>query len=138
MSDRPARPERPRSSRRRYRGFVEDYKRGRLDDSEENGQPPNGEPTEAKGGESKKAEPDSKRKSRRRQYMREYLRWLWPHRYAVGALFVIALAGAGLEMIEPLFMRFMVDGVLLNTKLDSTSRFQRLHLTGAVFLAVIV
>ena len=140
MSDRPARPERSRSSRRRYRGFVEDYKRGKLDDSEENGQQqsPNGEPTDAKDGEPKTAEADSKRKSRRRQYMREYLRWLWPHRYAVGALFIIALAGAGLQMIEPLFMRFMVDGVLLNAKLDSPSRLQRLHLTGAAFLAVIV
>ena len=32
----------------------------------------------------------------------------------------------------------MVDGVLLNTKLDSVSRLGRLHLTGLVFLGVIV
>ena len=80
----------------------------------------------------------SKRRGKRREYLREYLRWLRPHRYAVGALLVIALIGAGLEMVEPLFMRFMVDGVLLNTKLDSASRLGRLHLTGVVFLGVIV
>jgi len=110
-----------------------------LDDSEESGQEQkqNGEATEAKG-ELKRAASGSKQKGKRREYMREYLRWLWPHRYAIGALFVIALAGAGLQMIEPLFMRFMVDGVLLNAKLDSASRLHRLHLTGAVFLAVIV
>src|ERR1051325_6437421 len=50
MSDGPARPKRLRSSRRRYHGFVQDYKRGKLDDSEENSQEPkqNGEATEAK------------------------------------------------------------------------------------------
>jgi ATP-binding cassette subfamily B protein/subfamily B ATP-binding cassette protein MsbA len=61
------------------------------------------------------------------------MRWLKPHRYAVAALLLIALVGAGLEMVEPLFMRFMVDGILLNTGLDASSRMD-LHLTGLVFL----
>src|SRR5206468_12770785 len=54
------------------------------------------------------------------------------------ALLVIALLGAGLQMVEPLFMRFMIDGVLLNTKLEPASRLGRLHLTGLVFLGVII
>jgi len=70
--------------------------------------------------------------------VREYLRWLWPHRYAVGAVFMLALLGAGLQMIEPLFMRFIIDRVLLNTALDAASRLGRLHLAGATFLGVIV
>ena len=41
-------------------------------------------------------------------------------------------------MIEPLFMRFIVDRVLLNAKLDTAARLARLHLGGATFLAVIV
>ena len=49
------------------------------------------------------------------QYLREYLRWLRPHRYAVAVVFVLALMVAGLQMIEPLFMRFIIDRVLLNT-----------------------
>ncbi|MEY2396073.1 MAG: ATP-binding cassette, subfamily bacterial, partial [Acidobacteriaceae bacterium] len=69
---------------------------------------------------------------------REYVGWLRPHRYAVAALLVLALLGAGLQMVEPLFMRFMVDGVLLNKKLDAAARLGRLHLTGALFLGVIV
>src|SRR5262249_55028899 len=81
---------------------------------------------------------DGQRRAKRREYLREYLRWLWPHRYAVVLVFVLALGVAGLEIIEPLFMRFMVDQVLLNTELDSVSRFTRLHLAGAVFLAVII
>ena len=34
-------------------------------------------------------------------------------------VFVLALLAAGLEMIEPLFMRFIIDRVLLNTELDA-------------------
>src|SRR5688500_2646830 len=89
-----------RSSRRRYRGFVERYKRGQLDEStegSEDGQKrDNGDGTE---------DPSASRsrRARRRQYFRAYLRWLLPHRYAVGALFFLALLAGILEMVEPLF-----------------------------------
>src|SRR5688572_13051722 len=69
------------------------------------------------------------RRTKRRQHLREYFRWLKPHRRTVGGLFLIALVAAGLEMIEPLFMRYIVDSVLLNTELDAASRLNRLHLT---------
>ena len=59
------------------------------------------------------------KRGKRREYLREYLAWLWPHRYAVVVLAVFALITAGLEMVEPLFMRFIVDRVLLNTALDT-------------------
>ncbi len=41
-------------------------------------------------------------------------------------------------MIEPLFMRFIIDRVLLSTTLDTAARLSRLHTAGAVFLAVIL
>jgi ATP-binding cassette subfamily B protein/subfamily B ATP-binding cassette protein MsbA len=140
MSDKPEMPqEHPRSSRDRYRRFVQDYKHQRLDDSDENGenQKPRDDLACANQGA---ALPDDRRerRTRRRQYLREYLRWLWPHRYAVGALFVLALLAAGLEMIEPLFMRYIIDRVLLNTALDSASRLNRLHVAGVLFVGVIV
>ena len=109
-----------RSSRQRYRGFVQDYKHRRLDDA---------------------AEPrDSRRPARgeRRAYVREYLRWLRPYRYAALALLVLALLATGLQMIEPLFMRFIIDRVLLNAGLDTASRLGRLQLAGAAFLAVVI
>jgi len=83
----------PRSSRQRYRGFVEDYKHRRLDDSvassdnRNNGKAPDAAATDRRG--------------KRRQYVREYLRWLRPYRYAVAGLFLLALVTAGLQMIEP-------------------------------------
>jgi ATP-binding cassette subfamily B protein/subfamily B ATP-binding cassette protein MsbA len=128
-----------RSSRRRYHAFVEDYKQRRLDDLDEGNEKPkrNGDATPP-GEQPASAKSQRERKGKRREYLREYLRWLWPHRYAVAALLAISLAGAGLQMIEPLFMRFMIDGVLLNKTLDSVARLARLHLTGAVFLGVII
>ena len=61
------------SSRERYRTFVDDYRHRRLGD-----------------GESKTASEQPAASSatlvggKRREYLREYLRWLWPHRFAVG------------------------------------------------------
>jgi len=116
---------RSRSSRQRYRSFVKDYRQRRLDDAPESRE--NGE----------RAARD-KKSAKRRQYLREYLSWLWPYRYAAAALFVLALISAGLEMIEPLFMRFIVDNVLLNKALDAAARFTRLNIAGALFLSLIL
>src|SRR4051794_13569637 len=106
MSDQTPLPERPHSSRRRYHAFVRDYKRGKLDDAEGTETSERAEGAVAQG--EAKPSPDAKPKSRgkRREYLREYLRWLRPHRYVLGGLLLVAVVGAGLEMVEPLFMRF--------------------------------
>src|SRR5258705_3828372 len=92
-----------RSSRRRYQGFVEDYKRRRLDDSEEGGEDQKQLDGSEKGAGGQSPESKSERRGKRREYLREYMRWLWPHRYAVVALFGLALVAAGLETVEPRF-----------------------------------
>ena len=53
-------------------------------------------------------------------------------------MFVLALIAAGLQMIEPLFMRYIIDRVLLNQALDTAARLTRLNVAGGLFLAVIV
>ncbi len=128
----------PRSSRQRYRVFVDDYKHRRLDDPDNPTVKREPDGDEGKQGETPAPVSPAARKAKRREYLREYLRWLWPHRYAVAAVFVLALIRAGFEMIEPLFMRFIVDRVLLNAALDQASRLARLNLGGAVFLSVVV
>src|SRR5262245_17806729 len=138
MRDQPARTERPRSSRQRYRAFVEDYKHGRLDDSEAGEEHKRLDGSANQGENATEKESGRARRGKRREYMREYGRWLWPHRHAVAALLVFALLSAGLEMVEPLFMRFMVDRVLLDAKLDGASRLHLLHVTGGLFLGVII
>jgi ATP-binding cassette, subfamily B, bacterial len=125
----------PRSSRERYRKFVADYKAGRLDDEAEAGDA-------AKTVEPTKPVAPSERagllRGKRREYLRDYLRWLRPHRFRIGVVFLFALIAAGLTMIEPLFMRFIIDRVLLNTTLDAATRLLWLHVAGGVFLAVII
>src|SRR4051812_2260370 len=113
----------PRSSRQRYLKFVEDYKQQRLDRDNDK---------EDKEGPLAEDAADNKplkglaalglRRGKRREYLREYFAWLWPHRYAVGVLATLALMTAGLEMAEPLFMRFIVDRVLLSADLPSPTR----------------
>ncbi len=111
-----------RSSRKRYEEFVEDYKHRRLDEKvDEDG-----------------AAPLAPRPPRRREFLREYVHWLRPHRYALGAVFLLALIVAGLQMIEPLFIRFIIDRVILNNKLNLPARLTRLNVTGIVFLTVII
>jgi ATP-binding cassette, subfamily B, bacterial len=139
MSDKPERLKRPRSSRQLYRGFIQDYNQRRLDNPPDAGKGDKQLDDSAKaGGEASAPVAESQRRGKRGEYLRAYLRWLWPHRFAVGAVFVFAMLVAGLEMIEPLFMRFIIDRVLLNSELDSVSRLASLNLVGAVFLTAIV
>jgi ATP-binding cassette subfamily B protein/subfamily B ATP-binding cassette protein MsbA len=127
-----------RTSRQRYAVFVEDYKHGRLDETieaQQNGAKP--QPSEPVETPKKKGLLKSFRGGQRKQYTRDYLRWIKPHRRAVSIVFVLAMISAGLEMVEPLFLRFIVDHVLLAKGLDTAGKLSRLHLAGMAFLSVI-
>jgi ATP-binding cassette subfamily B protein/subfamily B ATP-binding cassette protein MsbA len=126
-----------RSSRQRYRRFVADYKLRRLDDIADAADGRKSAEETPESDTTKGAAPGGK-KARRRAYLREYVRWLWPHRGSVVALFLFALATASLEMVEPQFMQFIVDRVLLNGELDGPTRLRWLHLAGGTFLLVVV
>jgi ATP-binding cassette subfamily B protein/subfamily B ATP-binding cassette protein MsbA len=116
---------RAESSRRRYRTFVKDYKNRTLEDPAEVDNKPLIADT-------------AEQPARRKRYRRDYMTWLWPHRFAIAGFFLLALFTAGLEMIEPLFMRFIIDRVLLNEALDRATRLSQLHVAGAFFVGVIV
>ena len=132
--------ERARSSRLRYRAFREDYRHRRLDDDESSGSKPvvAGQPEVQPPGSGAAIDKPADRKAVRRRYLREYMRWLWPYRGAVLAFAALALATAGLQMIEPLFMRFIVDRVLLVPGLDTATKLTRLNTAGALFLVLVV
>jgi ATP-binding cassette subfamily B protein/subfamily B ATP-binding cassette protein MsbA len=112
---------RPRSSRQHYDVFRRDYREGALDDKIAGTEKP------------AKAE----RGSKRRDYLNDYFRWLWPERWAVAAVFLLAIAAAALDMITPLFMRFITDRVLLDTAAPTPDRLRLLNIAGGLFLAVI-
>src|SRR5512133_1201118 len=105
------------SSKGRYRGFVEDYRQGRVGDEKPN---------------------EPKLAGKRREYLRDYIRWLAPHRSGIAVVFALALVAAGLSMVEPLFMRYIVDRVLLNRNLDPAGRLPLLNAAGALFLALVI
>lgn len=118
----------PGSSRERFQRFLKDYRERKLDQSE----------TDGDGVERPASEPRTATPRKRREYLREYFRWLRPHRHALGVVFLLALVAAGLQLVEPLFMRFIIDRVLLNTGLDAAARLTRLHLAGLAFVSVII
>ena len=125
-----------RSSKRRYQRFVDDYMHGRLDPADQApGADPRIEltPRGIAGALKQTFFP----KGKRRQNLGAYVRWLWPHRFQAAVVFSLALVTAGLEMAEPLFMRFIIDNILL-TSLSLPERLDRLHLAGGLFVAVVV
>jgi ATP-binding cassette subfamily B protein len=123
MTDLPSK--RPHSSRQRYHRFVDDYRHRRLDDLTDaaRGLKPSGEGASQRG---------------KRELLREYMRWLYPHRYQVAVVFTLAVGAAGIQLVEPLFMRHIIDRVLLNPSLDAAGRIARLNVVGGTFLAVII
>ncbi len=130
------------SSRQRYRRFVRDYKQQRLDAVAEAAQAkktaldrPAGTGVEAPGAETA---PKGLLPGRRREFLRVYGRWLWPHRAAIGLVFTLGLGAAGLQMVEPLFIRFIVDRILLNTAVDAAARLTSLQIAGAGFLGLVL
>jgi ATP-binding cassette subfamily B protein len=122
--------ERPRSSRQRYRGFVDDYRQKRLDEIAD---------AAAAARPLAAPAPDiAVKKKTRRKYLREYLGWLKPHRTSVSLFVLLALVVSGLQMLEPLFMRYIINNVLLGEGLTDARRSELLNKVGLVFLVVIV
>lgn len=124
------------SSKRRYQSFTEDYKHRRLDEKSDAAKL--GAPADDKSRDATGPELAAKASRGRRQHLRNYLRWLWPHRYAAAVISVLSLLVAGLQIIEPLFMRFIIDRVLLAKGLSTTLRVTRLQFGGATFLVAIL
>jgi ATP-binding cassette subfamily B protein/subfamily B ATP-binding cassette protein MsbA len=132
---------RARTSRDRYRRFIEDYRAGRLDEQTQQrnaGQRPEAESSMPAARDASTPAPSRPWSGLKRQYLREYGRWLWPHRYHAAIVFGLALVVAGLEMVQPLFMRTIVDGVLLDRSLDTAARLQRLNVVGGLFVLFVV
>src|SRR5882724_4511211 len=54
----------------------------------------------------------TKDKTKRRHYLRQYMRWLWPYRGALAALLGLALLAAALDMIWPLAIQAIINMIL--------------------------
>ncbi len=75
-------------------------------------------------------------KRERRRYLQHYIAWLWPFRWHVTTIVAGSLLVAGLELLQPLFVRFIIKRVLL----DATAwpdRYHTLNLAGSLFILTI-
>ena len=76
-------------------------------------------------------------KQKRRQYLRLYIRRLWPHWRMVAFLSTVAVCIAVLEILQPLFGRYIIDQILLDDTKTMAEKATSLNITGAMFLALV-
>ncbi len=115
----------PKTSRNRFLDFLGKFRKGELKKNEDDDRA------------DKPDKDDTDRKQLRKSYLRLYIRRLWPHWRMVTVLAVLAILVSVLEIIQPLFARYIFDDVLLA---DSTheEKIWHLNIVGAVFLAVVM
>ncbi len=51
-------------------------------------------------------------RSKRRTYLRSYVDWLWPYRFTLGGLFALALVAALLDLVWPLAIKGIINGLV--------------------------
>ena len=127
------------TSKSRFREFLEKFRRGEFKQSspeDETDENESGDSDDSgRGQKRKKLTPEQKAK--RRGYLRLYIRRLWIHWKLVALLIFFALAVACLDMVQPLFMRHIIDNVLLGDGTRS-SKLQALHIAAGLYVAVVV
>src|SRR4051812_45939172 len=64
----------------------------------------------------------------RRKYLRDYARWLWPFRWALSGVFLMAAIAAGLDAIWPLLIRQAIN--LPTTQLAPDEKLRQLGFLG--------
>ncbi|MCA9235018.1 MAG: ABC transporter ATP-binding protein [Planctomycetales bacterium] len=111
------------SSRRRFARFREAYRARRTEQLA----------AEETGG----AGDERTDRAQRKQYLHHYAAWLRPHRGDVALVMGLAVAVAVLDMAQPLFMRQIINGVLLADGLTRDAQYRLLTWYGCGFLGVI-
>ena len=125
---------RSQTSKQRFHDFLERFKSGYYSqgpDSQDDSNSEDGPENKS----NKKLQPEQKAK--RRGYLRLYIRQLWPHRKMVALLLGLALVVSVLELIQPLFLRHIIDNVLL-TDASTAQKVQTLHIIALIYLGVVV
>ncbi|MEQ1905006.1 MAG: ABC transporter ATP-binding protein [Pirellulaceae bacterium] len=127
------------TSRQRFQAFLGKFRRREVGlDDHEKAQLAEKSRRSDNGRDHSKDDDKQTKKRRRRRYLRLYLRELRPYWGSVSLLIVLSIVIAGLDLVQPLFYREIVDGILLNAELDNASRFGQLHTLGIVALLIVV
>lgn len=76
---------------------------------------------------------------KRKQYLREYVRWLGPYKGRIAVVLTLALVSAGLTMVLPLVTRYIIDDVLPKNALSVAEKSRRLGIVcGGMVLLLLV
>jgi len=77
-------------------------------------------------------------KATRRRYLRQYRQWLWPYRWGLLTILLIALVTTGLDMVWPLAIRMIMDGALVESAGPASARTGQLARLGALIIVVLL
>ena len=124
---------RPKTSKGRFGEFVKKLKKGDKSDDRKDKSDRDKSGRDNKGKKKLSAEDNLKR----RGYLRLYIQQLWPHWKMVALLGFLAVSISVLELIQPLFARYIIDQILL-ADLETGTRIYQLNIVGGIFLAVVV
>jgi ATP-binding cassette subfamily B protein/subfamily B ATP-binding cassette protein MsbA len=108
------------TSKRRFANFLHRFKRNEFDTDDSSDSPDRHRPD----------------KKMRRNYLRLYIRRLWPHWRLVALLVVLALLIASLDLVQPLFMRYVIDHIIL-ADAEVSQRLSLLNWICGCYLVVI-
>jgi len=77
-------------------------------------------------------------KATRRRYLREYRKWLWPYRWGLITILLLALLTTGLDMVWPLAIRLIMDRVLVGQASTQGARTGELLRLGGLIIFVLL
>lgn len=120
----------PSTSKSRFAEFLGKFKRGELKKE--------GESEDSEEPQLDSQDDKQEKKKLRRNYLRIYIRRLWPHWKMVLLLTGLAVAVSILEIIQPLFARYIFDDVLLAEELSAEQKIWRLNVVGLIFLVLVI
>src|SRR5829696_4731890 len=86
---------------------------------------PNAAPHRSDGTPNRDAKPKAD-KATRRKYLREYRKWLWPYRWGLFTVLGLALITTTLDMVWPLAIKRIMDGVLVDSSAPREARINEL------------
>ncbi len=110
----------PKSSKLRERLFRETFKHD--------------QPETQPSGDGEVVRPPS---PKRKKYLREYIRWLWPYRWRLGFVFALAVITAGLDLVWPLGIKGVIDLLPREMPPDAKSRWLNIYGGGIVLLLLL-
>src|SRR3974377_362908 len=81
-------------------------------------------------------QPPRPKREKRRKYLRDYARWLWPYRWQIAGVFTLALVVAAMDAVWPLAIKGMIDA--LSGDAARRGRVYRFNLLGIAIAAILL